>query len=171
MIFCDLCAFLWRLSRQSCGVRSRLAGEVISFLSMKVLRLTLVFSVSLWMAGGCLLGCGNTAMGAEPANKVEESTVVSGHSCHHAAKSETKPPKGVPSFMPGPRGNMKDCPLAVSPTAVTAKPSNPLPAPGTAPSAGLPIISHETIQLASFSPKPIPPNRGPTYLRCCVLLI
>ena len=144
---------------------------MISFLSMKGLRLTLVFSVSLWMAGGCLLGCSTTAMGAEPVNKVDDSTTVSGHSCHHAAKNEAKPPKGVPSFMPGPRGNMKDCPLAVSATAVTAKTSNHLPAPGSAPTAGLPVIGHETVQLASFFPKPIPPNRGPTYLRCCVLLI
>ena len=144
---------------------------MISFLSIKALRLTLVFSVSLWMAGGCLLGCSNTAMGAEPPDQVDDSTAVSGRSCHHAAKSEAKPPKGVPSFMPGPRGNMKDCPLAVSTTAITAKTSNHLPAPGSAPTAGLPVISHETIQLANFFPKPIPPNRGPTYLRCCVLLI
>ena len=145
--------------------------KMISFLSMRALRLALVFSVSFWMAGGCLIGCSNTAMGAEPVNKVDDSTTVSGLNCHHAAKSEAKPPKGVPAFMPGPRGNMKDCPLAVSATAVTAKTSNHLPAPGSAPTAGLPVISHETIQLASFSPKPIPPNRGPTYLRCCVLLI
>jgi len=144
---------------------------MISFLSMKALRLTLVFSVSFWMAGGCLLGCSNTAMGAEPSNKVDDSTVVFGQSCHHAAKNESKPPKGVPSFMPGPRGNMKDCPLAVSATAVTAKTGNHLPHPGSAPTAGLPVIDHETIQLATSSPKPIPPNRGPTYLRCCVLLI
>lgn len=144
---------------------------MISFLSMKALRLSLVFSVSFWMAGGCLLGCSNTAMGAEPANKVDGSTVVSGHGCHHAAKSESKAPKGVPSFMPGPRRNMQDCPLAVSATAVNAKTSNHLPHPGAGLSAGLTVIEHETIQLATYSLKPIPPNRGPTYLRCCVLLI
>ena len=138
---------------------------------MKALRLSLVFSVSIWMAGGCLLGCSNTVMGAEPGNKADDSTSVSGHSCHHAAKSEAKPPKGVPSFMPGPRGSMKDCPLAVSATAVTAKTSNHLPDPGSAPTAGLLVIDHETVQLAISSAKPIPPNRGPTYLRCCVLLI
>src|SRR5688572_21747157 len=144
---------------------------MISFLSMKALRLTLVFSVSLWMAGVCLLGCSNTAMGGEPGNKVDDSTSVSGHSCHHAAKNGAKPPKGLPSFMPGPRGNMSDCPLAVGATAVTAKTGNHLPAPGSAPTAGLPVIDHEPVQLSTSSLKPIPPNRGPTYLRCCVLLI
>lgn len=145
--------------------------NMISFLSTKALRLSLVFSVSLWMAGGCLLGCSNTAVGAEPALKVDASTVVSGRNCHHVAKNEQKPPKGVPSFMPGPRGNMQDCPLAVSATAVNAKTSNHLPNPGGGPTAGFAVIEHETIQLATYSLKPIPPSLGPTYLRCCVLLI
>lgn len=145
---------------------------MISFLSMKALRLTLVFSVSLWMAGGCLLGCGNSAMGAELSKSSSSAqTIVSGHSCHHAAKNETKAPKGVPSFMPAPRGMMQDCPLAASATAVTAKNSNHVPDPGSAPVASLPLIDHETVQFASSSLIPIPPNRGPTYLRCCVLLI
>jgi len=145
---------------------------MISFLSMKAVRLLLVFSVSIWMAGGCLLGCSNTAMAASGDHEIENAapTVMAGHNCH-AARNNSKGPKGVPSFAPGPRGMMKDCPLAVSVTAITSKSSGHLPEPGNARVTGLPLIENGTIQLAATSHIPIPPNRGPTYLRFCVLLI
>jgi len=66
---------------------------------------------------------------------------------------------------------MKDCPLAVSATAVASKNSGHLPEPGPAPVAVLPLIENKTAQLVTSSLIPIPPNRGPTYLRCCVFLI
>ena len=140
---------------------------MFSFLSTGIVRLLLVLSVSLWMAGGCLLGCSTSAAASEqPALAIETRA-----SCHHAAKSEAKPPKGVPSFMPGPRGTMQDCPLAVSATAVTAKTSNHFPDPGSGPTASLPVTDRAVVQISTTSLIRIPPNGGPTYLRCCVLLI
>lgn len=152
--------------------RSRLRAAMISFLSMKAVRLLLVFSVSIWMAGGCLLGCGNTAMAAIAEHQVENAApaVVAGHNCH-AARNNSKAPKGVTSFAPGPSGMTKDCPLAVGATAVTTKSSGQLPGPGSAPVASLPLIESRQVQLVTTSLIPIPPNRGPTYLRFCVLLI
>jgi hypothetical protein len=135
---------------------------------MKAVRLALLFGVSIWMSGGCLLGCGSTAMAAHGAQK-DENTITATPSCH--SKHHSKQPTGVPAFMPGPRESMKDCPLAVGATAAISKSSNQLPHPGSGSIAGLPVIETRTVQLVSFSLKPIPPNRGPTYLRCCVLLI
>ena len=143
---------------------------MVSFLSMKAVRLLLVFSVSVWMAGGCLLGCSsNTTMAA---NAVENSAhKMAGASCHHAPRNTAKQPKGVPSFAPGPRGMMQDCPLAASATAIASKNSGQIQDPGRAPVTPLLLVENGTTQLTSTSLKPIPPNRGPTYLRCCVLLI
>lgn len=157
-----------------------------SFLSIKAVRLLLVFSVSIWMAGGCLLSCSNAAIGADLSSDpdISAQAVVSGESCHAAGSHEgssqkpkkqtaksTKQPKGVPSFAPGPRGMMKDCPLVVNATAVTSKSNAHLPEPGRAQVAVLPLIDNRTAQLVTSSLIKIPPNRGPTYLRCCVFLI
>jgi hypothetical protein len=145
---------------------------MISFLSKKAVRLLLVFSVSTWMAGGCLLGCSNTSLAANGNHETvsDARTIVAGHNCH-AMLSDSKAPKGVPSFAPDPIGMMKDCLLAVSATAVTTKSSGQMPDPGLGPVSSLPFIRNGTVQLAGASLIPIPPNRGPTYLRCCVLLI
>lgn len=143
------------------------------FLGSRLLRvrLILVFSLSIWMAGGCLLGCGSTAMAASVEPEVENAAAaMAGHNCH-TARNKAKAPKGVASFAPGPRGTMTDCPLAASATAVTTKNSGQLPNPGASPVASSPLIENRAVQLTNTSLIPIPPNRGPTYLRCCVLLI
>lgn len=158
-----------------------------SFLSIKIVRLLLAFSVSIWMAGGCLFGCSSTATGAEISIVAEHSAnaIVADESCHAASSrdccSTRKPkkqtvnhsiqPKGVPSFAPGPRGMMKDCPLVVNATAATSKNSGNLPDPGRGPVAVSPLIENKTADSETFLVTSIPPNRGPTYLRCCVLLI
>ena len=143
-----------------------------SFLSIKIVRLLLVFCVSVWMAGGCLLGCGSTVMAASryagKAAHSEHATVAK--SCH-AASNTSKQPTGVPSFVPGPRGSMTDCPLVVNATAATSKNSGKLPDPGRGLAATLPLIEYRKIQPVTTSLIHIPPNRDPTYLRCCVLLI
>jgi hypothetical protein len=140
-----------------------------SVLSTKTVRLLLALTVSVWMAGGCLFGCSTTAMAANAVVEGHHSssqTIVAGASCHAA-----KQPKGGYNFAPAPRGTMKDCPLAVGDSAVTSKNSNHLPDPGSAPVAVLPFAEKQTATSNDFLVIPYLPNRGPTYLRCCVFLI
>lgn len=141
-----------------------------SVFSMRVVRLLLSIGVSLWIAGGCVVGCTGSVIGAEH----EAPTVVASYSCHGATheknvKTSSKP--GVPWFSPDLRGTMKDCPLAVSATAAPSKKSGHLPDPGRGPVATLPPVAKRSEpanipQVVSFLP-----NRGPTHLRCCVFLI
>lgn len=156
-----------------------------SFLSIKVVRLLLSINVSIWMAGGCLFGCSNTAVGSEL--EIEAETAVAGDSCHaapsHDCCTTAKPKKQVvakkskqsndalPSLAPTPRGMMKDCPLVVNATAVTAKGSGHLPDPGRAPLATLHFVQNKVEQIDTYLVVPFLPNRGPTHVLCCVFLI
>lgn len=156
--------------------------------SAKALRLLLSVSVSIWMAGGCLFGCG-TLVAAEVNVDASAQTVAgdTGDSCHAAAPkhdccaakkptkkklvSNTTQPQGLPAFMPAPRGMMKDCPLVVNSTAATSKNSGYVSDPGREPVAPLPLIETKTEQSKVTLVKSFLPNRGPTHLRCCVFLI
>jgi hypothetical protein len=154
--------------------------------SNKLLRLLLAVSVSIWMAGGCLFGCSNTAVGAEVAQS-SENIVEAGNSCHAkrshdcctAAKAQPKKRIArnfkqqlapVPSFVPLPRG-MNECPLMVSSTAIASKNSTHVPDPGREPVAALPSFEKQIEQAGDTSVTSFLPNRGPTHLRCCVFLI
>ena len=153
--------------------------------SNKAIRLLLAVSVSIWMAGGCLFGCANTAMGTE-VTQSSENAIEAGKSCHakrsHDCCSAAKPKKhvatnlqqqllSVPSFVPSPRGMMNDCPLVLNSTAVTSKNSTHVPDPGRAPLAALSRIEKQTQYADKALVVPFVPNRGPTHLRCCVFLI
>ena len=154
------------------------------FFSNRVVRLLLAFSVSIWMAGGCLFGCSNNAIAADV---VEDSvpTTEAGESCHavqaHDCCAAKKPgkqvvhnlrqPIGLPAFAPGPRDMMKDCPLAVNATAATSKNSTQAPDPGRTSVAVLPSFEKQTARADNASVVSFLPNRGPTHLRCCVFLI
>jgi len=152
------------------------------FLSNKAVRLLLSISVSIWMAGGCLFGCASGAMGAEPG---DETTVEAGASCHampsHGCCDTAKPKKttrsslklleGVASFVPAPRGMMKDCPLGVNATAATSKSSTYLPEPARGPVAALPAFEKQPFQMEHPHVVPFLHNRGSTHLQCCVFLI
>jgi hypothetical protein len=162
----------------------------MSFLvSLKLVRIMLAFSVSLWLAGGCMFGCGSTAMAAPSA--VEQATAVEGESCHtekaHDCCAKQKAPKRstVPVLQPEvplnqtpglalaslPRGSMGDCPLVVNSTAVTSKSNSNSPAPAYASNAALPLPANDGEIPQKHVVAPLLPNRGPTYLRCCVFLI
>ncbi|HEX5873371.1 MAG TPA: hypothetical protein VFY60_01905 [Pyrinomonadaceae bacterium] len=160
---------------------------MFAVLSVKTMRLLLSLSVSIWMAGGCLFGCGTVAAADLEADDSSQ-TVVAGESCHVAAPSShdccapkkpskkrivsnTRQPEGLPAFMPAPRGMMKDCPLVVNATAATSKSSGYVADPGREPVAVLPLIQTKTEQLNISHVKSVLPNRGPTHLRCCVFLI
>ena len=108
------------------------------------------------------------------AHESEDSTrtIVAEESCH--AHSSQRPSAGspfVPAFIPMPRGMMKDCPLIVNATAATSKSSTNLPDPARGPAAVLPFVETVSEQSDTFLVVPVLPNRGPTYLRCCVFLI
>jgi len=154
------------------------------FFANKVMRLLLTLSVSIWMAGGCLFGCSNSVMAAGAVNG-STPTTEAGESCHAVqshhcceAKKAKKPvvrtvrqPVGLPSFVPAPHDLMKDCPLVVNATAATSKSSTHVPDPGCVPFAVLPSFDKQTQPVDNISVVSVPPNRGPTHLRCCVFLI
>jgi hypothetical protein len=152
--------------------------------SSKTVRLLLAISVSIWMAGGCLFGCANNAVAAEVA-PAGANVIETGNSCHAkhshdcctAAKAKVKKrvasnlKLGVPSFVPSPQGMMNECPLVVNSTAVSSKKSTHLPDPGRGLVAALPSFDKQTEQTHHHLVGSFLPNRGPTYLRCCVFLI
>jgi len=134
--------------------------------SNKAVRLLLVVSVSIWMAGGCMFGCANSTMGAEIAQS-SENVIDSRMSCH-AKQSHVA---GMPSFVPSARGMMNECPLVVNSTAVTSKNSTHVPDPGRGPIAALPSLEKQIAHTDNPLVAPFRPDLGPTHLRCCVFLI
>ena len=162
----------------------------MSFLvSLKVVRLILAFSVSLWLAGGCLLGC-NMAMAST--SSTGAAAAVEGDSCHsekaHDCCSKPKAPKqssapefqteallnqtqGLTTLASFPRGSSGDCPLVIGSTAITSKSNSNSPAPAYASNASLPPAVNDGEIPQKQVVAPLRPNRGPTYLRCCVFLI
>lgn len=162
----------------------RLQNAMSLLFSFKAMRLLLAVSVSVWMAGGCLFGCSNSAMASETADN-SAHTVVAAESCHatqsHDCCAKQKPtrgisiklkqPNGLLALFASPRGMMNDCPLLANGRAITSKTSSNLPAPERAPVVFLPRIENSSEQTELRPAAPFPPNRGPTYLRCCVFLI
>ncbi len=169
-------------------------------LFIKLTRLLLAVSVSVWMAGGCLFACGNmNAMAAEAAPSSasaagdENCRVAQAHSCctrpdaakqknaqknAQKAKAKTKLrltqvlPAALPSgTLTAPPHGMKDCPLLANNTAATSKSSGSQPDPGRAPVAALPSGESLNEQPRVTIVSSHVPNRGPTHLRCCVFLI
>jgi len=133
--------------------------------SNKAVRLLLAVSVSIWMAGGCMLGCAN-ASGAEAAQS-SENVIDAGHSCH----AKRSPVAGGSAFVPSPHGMMDECPLVVNSTAVASKSSAHVPDPGRGPVTALPSFEKQIEKADNNLVVPFLPNRGPTHLRCCVFLI
>ena len=174
------------------GKGSRLPPMLLTLVS-KATRLLLAACVSVWMAGGCLFGCSNNEVLAAEVSPDNSTAAVSDESCNRSRQHDcctrpnaqkTKPRKAKApltarrlnvatdsSALTALPHSMKDCPLMTNATAVTSKSNGSLPDPGHASVAVLPAIKH-TIEQAEFIPvRSDLPNRGPTYLRCCVFLI
>ncbi len=151
----------------------------------RTLRATLALCVSLWMAGaGCLWGCSKTTYAADShqSHAQETETVEAGSSCHKpkhdccgkqsaASNSDTSTPSRDTFIASLPQGMLKDCPLAVSATAVTSKKANDVQDADRAVTKVTAVYRVESIRV---SPDLVPQhfhNRGPTYLRCCTFLI
>lgn len=157
------------------------------FFSNKLVRLLLSVSVSVWLAGGCLFGCSSGVMAADVLESNDPvPTVEAGDSCHavrahdccaskaskkQVARKSAPAPEGVSSFVPVPRGTMKDCPLIMNATAATSKSSTHSQDPASGPIAILPRLEKQTQLVDSVPVVQFLPNRGPTHLRCCVFLI
>lgn len=160
-------------------------------LASKATRLLLAVSVSVWMAGGCLFGCSNNEVLAAEVSQDVSTAAVADESCNrsrkhdcctrpNAQKTKTQKSKKIArqpvqatdsSALSALPHGMKDCPLMTNATAVTSKSNGSLADPGHSSVAVLPAIKNTTEQ-AEFTPvRSYLPNRGPTYLRCCVFLI
>lgn len=170
-------------TKTSLSVRLQL---LMSFLvSLKVVRLLLAVSVSIWLAGGCLFGCGSMAMAASETTQ----TAVEGESCHtissqaghaHDCCAKPKPRKQtqvklnpnqkLAAVSSLPTGMMSECPLMIGATAVVSKNSNSPELVGVT-TAALPLAISVGELTQRHIVDPFLPNRGPTYLRCCVFLI
>jgi hypothetical protein len=145
------------------------------------------------MAGGCLFGCTNTnAMAAEATQSSasaaagdENCRALEAHSCCTRPVAQKQKPKAKKSLrfskeltaalpngtVTAPPHGMKDCPLLANNTAATSKSNGSQPEPGRSPVAVLPNIESFDEQSAVTIFSSHVPNRGPTYLRCCVFLI
>lgn len=159
--------------------------------SLKVVRLFLAISVSVWLAGGCLFGCSSTAMAST--GPADETAKVEGESCHATRAHDCcSKPKPQPAKQPTaktqdiiklvaaatsttlsslPHGMMGDCPLVISSTAITSKSNSNSPDPAQATTATLPLIENSGVVAQKHEVASYLPNRGPTYLRCCAFLI
>jgi hypothetical protein len=162
-----------------------------SFASARIVRLALAPMLALWVAGaGCLMGCGlSVHAAAEPTaapSKVNLATVVAGEACASskshdccAKRRANKSPTNTHSektsgraITPAPdSGVMQGCPLAVNAMAIVAKSTQK----DVATVAQLPtsLVQPNLLERSGFA-RSAPfhlPNRGHTYLRCCVFLI
>jgi hypothetical protein len=155
--------------------------------SLKVVRLLLAVSVSVWLAGGCLLGCGSMAMAAQKGDQSSQ-TAVEGESCHRVQKQhhccskpkpakqgtstiDLKPTKSFLALTSLPRDMMRDCPLAMNGTAIASKANTSSPESTQGTNTELPFTTGNGALPQKHVIAPMVPNRGPTYLRCCVFLI
>lgn len=168
--------------------------------STRIVRLILAPLLSLWVAGaGCMMGCEGmvaaaaTIPGSTSSKHSDQhagrkaSIVASGHACSSSgshsccarnagvtkpeAKQTSKSDFALVTLGGSSSGMMKDCPLAVSRAAIAAKIRiNEV--------AAAPVLANSILPAESFLEQTAPlftplrlPNRGHTYLRCCVFLI
>jgi len=134
-----------------------------------------------------MLGCGNSvsAAGRARAESADAQQVVivgdtcasaHSHDCcakHHARKTSAKTssnPEVLLAAVPGTMG-MEGCSLAVNAMAAISKPGSAQANPDTTLVDSLPQVQTVGRRSNIRSTSAIVPNHGPTYLRCCVLLI
>lgn len=158
-----------------------------SFVSLKVARVLVAVSVSLWMTGaGCMLGCGNHTLGASASIENQSGspeTVVAAASCHTQAhdccakktkRKETVLPDQTSSLSAvtfTTEGMMHECPLTVNANAAVTKVNSDAPSANQVVVVHLPRVDKK-VHLTNVRFTPVQSlNRGPTYLRFCAFLI
>ncbi len=167
----------------------------------KLVRGSLVLALSLWIAGaGCMFGCqdltafaatGNEAMGAEQGVLIVSGDACAAngsHDCCAKKKAEAKAkPKNTGNRLTlelatlislcetlnsAPSSGGRECPLALSrAVAITKRSDNKLSSTPAVIAVTTPAVPITTEQHAALSQPSRLPNRGHTYLRCCVFLI
>jgi hypothetical protein len=171
-----------------------------TLVSTRIVRFVLAPILSLWIAGaGCMIGCeGMVAAAATvPSSSPQkhsghhagrEATIVAaGHACSSsgshsccakksgetksAAKQTSKSETTLVTVGGSSSGTMEGCPLAVVRAAVAAKVRKD-------EVSATPALAHSVRPAENFLEQITPlstplrlPNRGHTYLRCCVFLI
>jgi hypothetical protein len=168
--------------------------------SVRVVRVVLALAVAFWMAGaGCLLGCQSMLVAASSAGTIHAGSptiIASGAACasmhshdccakhggKRASTSSTQPTSAnskdpqpataaVTADLSATSGSMMDCPLAMNATAALSK-AKPDQSGSelllTRTNNFIPLLRQ---QVSALSPLARLPNRGHTYLRCCVFLI
>ena len=158
----------------------------MKLLPIQILRLSLAISVSLWMAGaGCLLGCSNETHASLSVSNESTDTVVAEDSCasgshdcckkkaHHASAPENNPqPDPTESLFEADQSRMfESCPMAVNASAIVSKSRAKISQASVAKTIEAPLPSMVVTTASRSVDRPSVPNRGPTYLRCCVFLI
>jgi hypothetical protein len=161
---------------------------MFSFVSAHLVRFVLAPALALWIAGtGCLLGCNKNVLAATSTGQLHHAnTVVAADACASqkahdccakrrkraaAPPVETNRDTAINFFTPTGNTGTRGCPLAANRAVVLAKSES------MQPPAVMAIASLAERRIAppesSFghTERHIPPNRGHTYLRCCVFLI
>ena len=150
--------------------------------SIRIFRLLLATSVSLWLAGaGCLFGCSYSQSAVVEARAVS-NMVVSGPSCHAMRSHDCCAKKQQPKLDRSaaqlhklllnalPSGMMSDCPLTVN--QIAAVPQVKIDSPGVvSPHSALLAVDLAKLNRRSASTPLSIPNKGPTHILHCVFLI
>lgn len=183
-----------RITRQQTHTRFRLSA--MRFLtSVRVIRVVLALAVGFWMAGGgCILGCNSMVAAANNAPTTRSgslATIASGEACasikshdccakhggkrQSTSRSEAKnlqpATSAVTADLSGTSGSMMDCPLAVNATAALSKAKQDQSDSELLLTSTIDFHPPLQAEASALSPPARLPNRGHTYLRCCVFLI
>lgn len=170
-----------------------------SLSSTGIVRFVVAPLLSLWIAGaGCMIGCEGMVAAAATAPTADSGShaghhaarkaaiVASGHACssgqsHSCCKkndAETRPAakrvnhsEALITVGRSSSGMMNACPLAMGRAAIAAKIRN-------REVVAVPALANSVLPAENFLEQPAVrskplrlPNRGHTYLRCCVFLI
>ena len=181
------------MTRQPTHRRFRLNAAMKSF-TTRLIRVALALTVAFWMAGaGCMLGCESMVAAATnvPTGPADSALVASGEACAskrghdccakqegkrtHKAHAKSKnlqiPTDAFTTNLSGTSTSMIDCPLAVNASAALSRAKHDQSSSVLLLTHANPSVPSLQEQVAALSPPTRLPNRGHTYLRCCVFLI
>jgi hypothetical protein len=158
------------------------------FSSIKTFRIVLALAVAFWMAGaGCMLGCENMLPSLITAEAKTSSVtlVASGSACasmgshdccaHHQSAANKSHNTGRriagATELGATPSSMVDCPLAGNAFAELSKSRSENNSSSADQRTNLFLPALALVRGPELAPSFSPPNRGHTYLRCCVFLI